>query len=90
MDIKDKITPEEKQQIGGLVIECQVLNNLLQERNAMLESKVKEILTKNGISPQLYNLIFNPSQDLWRAELKEEALIIPNQETRRAVEKRKN
>jgi len=90
MDIKDKLTPEEKQQIGGLVVECQVLNNLLQERSSILESKAKEILAKNGLSPQLYNLIFNPSQDLWEAKLKEEALVIPNRETRRAVEKRKN
>ena len=90
MDIKDKLTPEEKQQIGGLAIECQVLNNLLQERKGILESKAKEILAKNGLSPQTYNLIFNPGQNLWRAELKEAALILPTQEVRRAIDKRKN
>lgn len=90
MDIKDKLTPEEKQQIGGLAIECQVLNNLLQERKAILDNKAKEILARNGLSPQLYNLKFNPGQDLWEAELKGGALIVPNRETRRAIEKRKN
>lgn len=84
MDIKDKISPEDKQQIGSLAIECQVLNNLLQQKNAIFQEKGKEILAKNGLSPERYALKFNPSQDLWEAELKQGALILPNREMRRA------
>ena len=87
MDIKDKISPEDKQQIASLIIEHQVLSNLLKERNTILENKANEILAKNGLSPQLYALRVNPSQDTWEAELKSGALILPNRETRRAVGK---
>lgn len=90
MDIKDKLTEQDKQRISGLIIESQVLNNLLKERNAALKNKADEILTRIGLSPQLYSMKFNPSQDLWEAVLKEGALTIPNREQRRALERRKN
>ena len=85
MDIKDKLTEEDKQQLANLSLECQVLNNLFKERRAILENKGKEILAKNGLSPQTYALKFNPVQDLWEAVLKEGALIIPNQQTGRII-----
>ena len=90
MDIKDKLTQEDKQQLANLAVECGVLNNLLNERKATMNNKAAEILAKNGLSPELYVLKFNPGQDLWEAELKEGALLLPNRETRRAIERRQN
>lgn len=90
MDIKDKLTEQDKQQIQNLSLECQVLNNILKQYTAMLENKGREILSKNGLSPQMYALKFNPSQDLWEAVLKEGALIVPNRETRRSMKRRNN
>lgn len=90
MDIKDKFTPQEKGQIASLVIECQVLESLLKERSAILQKKANDILARNGLSPQLYDLKVNPSQDIWEAELKEGALVVPNREMRRAIERLKN
>ncbi len=90
MDIKDKLTEQDKQQLGCLALECQVLSNLLKERQVAIENKAKEILAKNGLSPELYALKFNPNQDLWEADLKEGALIVPNRETRRAIERGNN
>jgi hypothetical protein len=87
MDIKDKLTQEEKHQMANLFLECQVLGNLLKERNASLENKAKEILAFNGLSPQTYNLKFNPGQNLWEAELKHLALIVPNRDSVRAIDK---
>lgn len=85
MDIKDKLTQEDKQQIADLTLECQVLANVLKAHDAILKQKVNEILARNGLSPGLYHLKFNPGQDLWEAELKEGGLILPNRETRRAI-----
>lgn len=90
MDIKDKLTEQDKQQIGSLAVKCKVLSDLFKEQNAILENKAKEILAKNGLSPQLYFLKFKHSQNLWQAELREGALIIPNRETKRAIERQKD
>jgi hypothetical protein len=84
MDIKDKVSPEDKQQMIGLIMECQMLTNLLRERNALAENKANEILAKNALSPNTYALSVNPKQDSWEANLKEGALVLPNRETRRA------
>lgn len=87
MDIRDKVSPEDKGQVVNLILECQVLNKLLKEHQTILENKAKEILARNGLSPQSYDLKCNPSQDLWQAELKEGALILPNREERRALKR---
>ena len=78
MDIKDKLTEQDKQQIGNIALQCQVLDTLLKERKAILGNKANEILDKNGLSPEMYALKFNLSKNLWEAVLKEGALIIPN------------
>jgi len=84
MDIKDKVAPEDKQAMIGLAMESRMLDKLFKERNAMAEDKAKEILAKNGLSPELYSLSFNPTQDVWEAVLKEGALLVPNRVERRA------
>ena len=83
MDIKDKVSPGDKQQVGELIIECQVLARLLKQKEAVLQSKVGEILAKEGLSPQLYNLKFNIPENKWEAQLRPDALALPNREMRR-------
>ena len=86
MDIKNKLTEQDKQELGNLALECQVLNNILKEHQAAIENKAKEVLARQGLSPQLYALRFNPNENVWEAELKEGALIIPNRVARRAMQ----
>ena len=88
MEIKDKLADQDKQLLSNLAIQRAVLGKLLLQTNSALEKKAKEILARNGLSPELYVLKFDPQQDLWEAELKEGALVIPNRETRRAIERR--
>ena len=85
MDIKDKITPEDKQQLSNLGLECQVLGQLCNERQAIMGKKADEILASIGLSPKTYALKFNPAKDLWEAVLKESALVVPGQETRGVI-----
>ena len=89
MDIKDKISPEDKQMVADLVIEGQVLEKLLKQHNTALKNKVGEILTNEGLSPQLYELRFNPLKNEWDAALRQGYIIIPNQEVRKAIDRRK-
>ena len=90
MDIKDKLTEQDKAQLQGISLECQVLNNLLKERQAILENKAQEVLAKAGLSPKMYGLRFNPSKDTWEAELKEGAIILPGQEVQSRAQRRRN
>lgn len=88
MDIKEKVTIEQKNQMRNLMIEISVLDNLLKERKAMLQETGVEIITKAGLSPKTYNLRFNSGKDIWDAELKDELkprLVLPGQETRPAM-----
>lgn len=87
MDIKDKLTEQDKQQLQGLALECQVLNNLLGERRAILQSKAEEILARLDLSPKLYNMKFNPGKNLWEAELKAGAIVLPNQGVKQNIER---
>ena len=67
-----------------MITECQVLNSILQERNARLQEKGKEVLSKCGLAPTLYSLAFDVEKDAWEARVKTEGLIIPNRQQRRA------
>ena len=91
MDIKEKLTTLEKQQLATLTVECQVLEHLHKEWIAKLQEIGRTILARLNLSPDLYGLRYNLNEDLWQAELKQGALIIPpNRETRRAIERTKN
>lgn len=79
MSIKLEVREEDKAQMANLMTECQVLRNLLKERQAALENKAREILTTNALSPELYALKFNLGQNLWEAELKQGGLVLPHQ-----------
>ena len=84
MDIREKLTVQQKQEIHNLIIETQVLENLLKERRATLQERGKLALALAGLSPKIYDLKLNPKQGIWEAELKADALILPGLETRRA------
>ena len=90
MDIKEKLTAQEKQRMGNLALECQVLNNLAKQQSAVLQETAKQIFVRLGMSPETYFLKFNAPEDVWNAELRQDALIIPNREMRRKVEREKN
>lgn len=80
MNIKVEVKKEDKVQMADLVTECQVLSNLLKERQATFVSKAEEILTTNALSPKLYLLKFNIGQDVWEAEPKQGGIVLPNHE----------
>lgn len=86
MDIKEKLTDQQKQEIHNLIIETQVLENLLKERRERLHEKGNQIMSLIGLSPKMYNLKLNPGQNIWEAELKPDVLVVPNRETRRALQ----
>lgn len=90
MDIKDKVSPEDKAQLAMLALETEVLNNIFQQHKAMTDQKAGQVLAKAGCSPDLYSLTFSPDQDVWEAELKEGALVLPNREARRSMKGRQN
>ena len=86
MDIKDKLTDQQKQEIQDLIIECQVLENLLKKHRVSLLEKVNQAIKMLGLSPKLYNLKVNPEQNIWVAELKADSLVLPNKETRQGIQ----
>ena len=90
MDIKDKLSVEHKAVLKNLAIEVNVLQKLMTEHRAVLEQVGKEILTDIGLSTAIYNLAFNPGKDLWEANLKEDALVVPNPPLRKAMKGRNN
>jgi len=75
--MKLNVSDEHKKHMANLSIEAQVLNNLLQQRKAMLEEVGRNILTTNGCSPKLYALSFSAAKDEWEAILKPNALTVP-------------
>ncbi len=75
MDISDKVSPQTKQVVGNLLIECQVLDNLLKERRTFLDKTLQDVLTANVQQPSLYSMrVFG---DKWEVVLKEAALSLP-------------
>jgi hypothetical protein len=77
MSIKLNIEDEQKNHLSNLLTEIQVLNNLLIERKMTMDSKVKEALEANGLSPNLYVMRLSPKDGIWEAQLKPGILAIP-------------
>ena len=84
MDIKDKITTEEKQRLCDAGLEVQVLQNLLKEHTAKFQREGEQILSRLGLSPKIYRLVFNPGMDAWKAELVTGAIVIPGRNAAQA------
>lgn len=93
MDVSQKIDAQTKARLNSLQIECQVLKNLLTEKDAALQELVKQILTSLTPNPTMYAFKINPSKDQWELELRPDALVIPgmnpvlNRAARRAIGK---
>lgn len=77
MSIRLNVTDEQKKRMANLNLEARVLNNLLEERKAMMDILGKEIMTANGLSVNTYNMFFSVSKDTWEATLKPSAITIP-------------
>lgn len=75
MDIKNQIGAEDKQLLGKLLIESQVLNQLLGERKMMFKNQADQVLKKVCKNPEMYNFHLNPSKDIWELELKPELQV---------------
>ena len=90
MDIKNKISKEDKALLSNLGVEIRVLESLLGERRSIMGAKANEILASNGLSPEAFGLNFNPGLDRWEAVLKNDALVIPGQEVIKNIGKRRN
>ena len=77
MSIELKVSDNDKRQMANLLTECQVLDNLLMERRSLLESKGREILDTNSLSPKLYAMRFDSRKDIWEAVLKPGVISVP-------------
>lgn len=77
IDIKDKLTVQEKQAFEGLRIETTVLENLLNERHKIMMELLTITFRKLGYDVKLYGLEFNASQDRWEIKLRPDALVMP-------------
>ncbi len=87
MDVSQKISPETKKTISSLNIECQVLQNLLKERQMAMQKLFAETLVLLGAQPTLYQLKADIAKDIWTLELKPDALVMPNRAERRTIGK---
>lgn len=80
MDIKDKLTQQEKQAIENLRIEALVLQSLFTERQQIAEKLLGDTFIKLGINGKLYGLTFNFAKDMWEVALRQDVLALPNQQ----------
>ncbi len=85
MDVSGKIDKETKATLRDLNLECQVLRNLLVQREAMLKEVLAETFNKLDASPNLYVLKIDAVRDLWELQLKPSALLVPNVAINEAV-----
>ena len=65
MDISYKLKPETKDRLTSIVLEYQVIQTLLKERQSTLTALTGEALKELGASPDQYYLEMNPSQNIW-------------------------
>ena len=77
IDIKEKLTKEEKGMFENLRIEMLVLSHLAEEKKRQTVLLLTQVLTKLGYNPQLYGLEFNAAQDSWEVKLRPDAIALP-------------
>ena len=77
IDIKDKLTAQEKQAFENLRVETQVLQNLLNERRGFAQQFLEDILQKLGYNTMLYGFEFNFGQNKWEIQLRPDAIVLP-------------
>jgi len=83
MDIKDKLTQQEKAGFENLRLENMVIEHLLNEKKQQTMVLLTTVLQKLNYDPKLYGLEFNAGQDKWEVKLRPDALVIPNRQERR-------
>ncbi|KKM78287.1 hypothetical protein LCGC14_1361460 [marine sediment metagenome] len=65
LDVSYKLKPETKETLTRAVLEYQVLQTLLTERQAFLRDLTGVALAELGSSPEKYYLEMNPQKDVW-------------------------
>lgn len=78
MDIKDKLTLQEKQAFENLRVEMLVLQNLLNEKRGQAELLLKATFQRLNYSPLLNGLEFNAALDKWEVKLRPDAIALPS------------
>jgi len=79
MDVKEKLTQQEKATFENTRVEIMVLEHLLAEKKQQIALYLKTVLEKLGYNPQLYGLEYNANQDKWEIKLRPDALAMPGQ-----------
>ncbi len=82
MDISKDIPDEVKKQIGSLITETQVLKALLDERNQILSMTLGKLLNALQLDPKTYQIKCNAGKNIWEAQLRGQAFIVPGQKGR--------
>ncbi len=90
MDIKDKIPAKDKILLATWAMESTVLQSLADQRGQMMELKCKEILEALGYSVKRFQLVYNPNDDIWEAQLRPEVLAAPTEEQVKSLKGRNN
>ncbi len=75
MDISDKVSARDKMAVTNLNIECQVLQNILEERKASMQGILGRVRRDNTTNPALYDLHVRDGK--WELELRGSALVTP-------------
>lgn len=83
IDIKDKITDQEKAGFENLRVEVMVLEQLLQEKKNQQKWLLTNVFQKLNYNPNLYALEFNAGKDKWNVKLIPGVLDMPNRQERR-------
>ncbi len=82
MDISDKVKQDDKVKVANLTLECQVLQNILNEHKADLQAIMGRVLRENTNNPTLYGI--KAMAGKWEMFLKEGSLAMPAPQLNRA------
>lgn len=77
MDVKEKLSNEEKQAFENLRIESLVLQKLAGEKGMQAQGLFKQVMERLGYNPAMYGLEFNFVQDSWQIKLRPDAIVVP-------------
>lgn len=74
MDVAEKVKPQDKELFSNLLSEIKVLENLLNERKAILQNTTNRVIRELTDNPGLYVFEINPPQNKWELKLKPNVL----------------
>jgi len=77
VDVKERITQKEKDQINELLIENSVLEQIVKKKKTELHTTMLGVLHKLGYDEKMYVLMVNPAKDMWEVKLADGVLVKP-------------